>query len=286
MWWWAIAAGCTAALLAGCFFDEHGVDWSDGGGSRADARTGRDGGGGRDGGVVDAMPGPDARLPPDGATPLGFALTLDGKGDYVRVTRQIGDDFTIEAWIRTTDSRNGNSFWQGAPLFHADVSGQHDDFGVTILGSHLAFGVGNPDTTVVSTSAVDTGAWVHVAVTRVKTSGILSVFVDGVRENSLVAQNRNTLNDAPSIDFGGNTVNKRWLTGTIDEVRIWNVARSQSQIAATMSKRLSGNEAGLVGYWRLDDGSGTTATDSSPVGNDGQLQGDPTWLPSDLALTP
>ncbi len=298
MRWWAIAAGCSAALLAGCFFDEHGVDWSDGGGARADARSGGDGGGGSDGGATDAGPGPDGLLPPDaqlspdaasldGATSLGFAVALDGKSDYVRVARQIGDDFTIEGWIRTTDSRNGNGFWQGSPLFYADVNGApKDDFGVTILNDHLAFGVGNPDTTIESTSAVNTGAWVHVAVTRVKSTGVISVYVNGVRENSLTHQNRNSLTDPPSIDFGGNTINNRWLTGDLDEVRIWNVARSDSQIAASMNQRLTGNEAGLVGYWRLDDGSGTTATDSSSSGNDGQLQGNPTWVPSDLVLQP
>ena len=40
----------------------------------------------------------------------------------------------------------------------------------------------------------------------------------------------------------------------------------------------------VVGLWRFDDGSGTTATDSSGLGNDGTLQGDsgvlPTWVPS------
>ncbi len=35
--------------------------------------------------------------------------------------------------------------------------------------------------------------------------------------------------------------------------------------------------ADLVGYWKLDDGSGTVATDSSGNGNDGDLIGNPTW---------
>ncbi|MFH1718417.1 MAG: LamG domain-containing protein [Planctomycetota bacterium] len=35
--------------------------------------------------------------------------------------------------------------------------------------------------------------------------------------------------------------------------------------------------AELVGYWRLDDGSGTVASDSSPSGHDGTFQGDPLW---------
>ena len=37
-------------------------------------------------------------------------------------------------------------------------------------------------------------------------------------------------------------------------------------------------KADLVGWWRLDEGSGTTATDRSGNGNDGALQGDPQWV--------
>ena len=36
--------------------------------------------------------------------------------------------------------------------------------------------------------------------------------------------------------------------------------------------------ADLVGWWRLDDGTGTTAIDSSDSGNDGTLVGDPQWV--------
>ncbi len=36
--------------------------------------------------------------------------------------------------------------------------------------------------------------------------------------------------------------------------------------------------AELVGWWRLDEGSGTTALDLSEYGNDGTLQGDPQWV--------
>ncbi len=39
-----------------------------------------------------------------------------------------------------------------------------------------------------------------------------------------------------------------------------------------------GAQAEVVGWWRLDDGTGTTAIDSSPSGNDGTLVGDPQWV--------
>ena len=59
--------------------------------------------------------------------------------------------------------------------------------------------------------------------------------------------------------------------GMLDEIRIWNYARSQTELSLNMSRMLNGNESGLVGYWRCDDGTGQFVTDSSINNNDGQL---------------
>ena len=40
----------------------------------------------------------------------------------------------------------------------------------------------------------------------------------------------------------------------------------------------------LVGWWRLDDGSGMTAADFSGNGNDGDLVGNPTWVAGQLGM--
>ena len=59
----------------------------------------------------------------------------------------------------------------------------------------------------------------------------------------------------------------RRLDGTIDDVRIWDHARTPSQIATFMNCRLSGSEPGLVAYYRFnasslvdDSGHGHTGT--------------------------
>ena len=88
----------------------------------------------------------------------------------------------------------------------------------------------------------------------------------------------------------------RVFNGKIDEVRIWNVARSQSQIQSTMNTILSQEyysspDSGLVGYWRLDDGTGQTAADLSYYGNDATLgtsanpdASDPTWVQANILI--
>jgi hypothetical protein len=68
---------------------------------------------------------------------------------------------------------------------------------------------------------------------------------------------------------------ERSFDGKIDEVRIWNVARTQTQIQGYMNQSLSGNEPGLIGYWRFDEGTGTTVIDASGQGNNGTISSAP-----------
>ncbi|MCB2030800.1 MAG: hypothetical protein KDH18_20245, partial [Rhodoferax sp.] len=72
----------------------------------------------------------------------------------------------------------------------------------------------------------------------------------------------------------GSGANYPWR-GQIDEAQIWNVARSAEDIAATYQNSLQGNEAGLVGYWRMDETDGESFIDSSSAGNDGTLVNPP-----------
>ena len=43
------------------------------------------------------------------------------------------------------------------------------------------------------------------------------------------------------------------MVGNISDVRYWNVAHTPEEIAANYTNTLTGTEAGLVGYWRLDE---------------------------------
>ena len=214
--------------------------------------------------------------------PHGIALAFDGIGDYVRALRTVKDDFTLEAWILTTASQDGGAFYEGLPILWADVSGDHDDFALSTLNGKLAFGAKN--VTVVSSAAVNTGTWVHVAVVRTKNGGSMALFVDGMADGTANGP-PTSLDDSPTLDIGGDLIDKRYFPGLIREVRVWNKVRTQADIAATMSTRLVGNEPGLVAYWRLDDGAGSVAADSSDGGSknpgalgDGDASTRPTWV--------
>jgi hypothetical protein len=69
---------------------------------------------------------------------------------------------------------------------------------------------------------------------------------------------------------------RQFFAGQLTEVRLWNTARTQAEIQANLSRRLSGNEPGLVGYWAGDEGVGGTIHDKTSQGNHGTIHG-ATW---------
>ena len=64
-----------------------------------------------------------------------------------------------------------------------------------------------------------------------------------------------------------------YFPGKFDNLRIWNVALTQSQIQSYRSALPNGNEEGLVGFWNFNDGEGTLLTDLSGNGNHGSVIG-------------
>ncbi len=72
-------------------------------------------------------------------------------------------------------------------------------------------------------------------------------------------------------DAGNSFVTSNAFSGVVDEVRFWDVARTQAEIQSTMHTILTGTESGLAGYWQFNEGSGTVAHDLTANHNDGTL---------------
>lgn len=280
-------------MLTACRFDQGGVAPEDSTITPAPDGAVEDALGAVDARLDATPPMPDAAASPDAAGSdagivAGGALRFDGNNDRVGTARQVAGNFTIEAWIQTASSRSGTQHYQGLSVVHADVAGNNDDFGTAILNDHFAFGTGNPDLSIESTTVVTTGAWFHVAAVREGSTGTIRLYVNGVMEAAVNTGNTSDLDAATTITIGGNPIDSRYFAGTIDEVRIWATARTGAQIADNMNLRLQGDEGGLVNDWRFDEGAGTTTSDHAG-GNTGELgSGSPTarplWITSDAPI--
>jgi hypothetical protein len=226
--------------------------------------------------------GPDVE-PCTAGYAAGFTATSS-----LSVARPVQDDFTLEAWIKTTASRKGSTFYHGNGVIYADAPpgpnpAGANDFGTSILNDKFAFGIGNPDSTLQSSTVVTTDQWVHVAATRDRAAGEARVYVNGVADGSMLTQ-KGSLTDQPTLSLGCTLNNENHFIGQMDEVRIWNIVRTEAEIAATMRRRLTGHEPGLVAYWRFDDPSAMTAVDSSPAKAHATISGMLEWVVSDAPI--
>jgi hypothetical protein len=194
------------------------------------------------------------------ATPIagsGTALDFDGVDDHVVITGYKGitgsNARTIEAWIKTTDNPLVITSWGEMQ------NGKKWDFKVNasgLLRIEVKGGFINGST------PVNDGQWHHVACTFDGSDVAEAKFyVDGQLDTSSGSKSR-AINTASSSDVKiGLNFNDIYFTGQIDEVRIWDIARTQADILASMDTPLQGTEAGLVALYDFEDSTGTTATD-------------------------
>jgi len=108
---------------------------------------------------------------------------------------------------------------------------------------------------------VDDGAFHHVACVVDRTEA--RVVFDGEVTVRLPAEDVRVAVGGGTIVVGNATDHRNPLDGEVDELRIWNVARTVEEIRECMFRELPETEH-LVGYWRFD-GSGE---DRAPSGND------------------
>ncbi|MEV0992496.1 LamG domain-containing protein [Streptomyces sp. NPDC049949] len=96
------------------------------------------------------------------------------------------------------------------------------------------------------------------------------------------------VDDAGAVALIGKKVHQGrtvgYFRGDVDEVRIWNRARSQAELTEDMNYRLVGNEPGLVAYYRFDEGTGTTAYDQTDNALHSALSADVQWTGSDAPV--
>jgi hypothetical protein len=117
--------------------------------------------------------------------------------------------------------------------------------------------------------------WHHIACVYDHASGDRKVYVDGV-EKSLTGTPLVVVNNDEPLKIGfHHTASLPW-EGKIDEVRVWNVARTQAQITANMYSEIS-PEATLQAYYRVNGVLNIDLQDDSGNNHHGAFNGNPTW---------
>ena len=228
-------------------------------------------------------------------------LWLDGSNGYVSVPNspdlQNAGEMTVEMWIYPEQPTDPNHGWfivkgdggsvdsQQSYQLNWDVTRGVTGTGV---GADFCFFL-NTSTLAVVGAPLASSNWVHVAASFSSASGLVQLFTNGILASA-------TTNDyTGTIPLLGQTIRQTTLPvniggqvgvpgstygvlghGFLDEVRIWNTARSAQDIYASMFCRLTGTETNLAGYWNFDDG---TANDLTGHGHNGTFMGNAQAVP-------
>lgn len=169
------------------------------------------------------------------------SLGLDGVSAHVLATglNQEGTtlfnslNFTLETWINTTsESRTGTQAYQGDGLIWSDVGGSADDFVLAALNNRISFFTGNPDLSFTGNTIINDGNWHHVVATRNVTAvdSTLTVWVDGIIDASGTTANTGALRANANVVIGGNTLDRQFFNGRMDEVALYNSVLSADSI--------------------------------------------------------
>lgn len=184
-----------------------------------------------------------------------------GANRYINVPHSssinLGASFTLEAWVN----------YSGSDVTIVDKGDYDFLWQLNKSGSGKKVGFSNRNTAwVFSTGTVEENTWTHVAITL--SGGTLTFYING-RPSGTAAVNYAQDDQPMNIGRQQPTNCKcNFFTGLMDELRLWNVARTPVQILANMNIPVANNSSGLVAYYQFESNSGML-TDATANGNNG-----------------
>ncbi len=138
---------------------------------------------------------------------------------------------------------------------------------------------------LISTTVPAVGTWYHVAAVQDIAAGKVSLYVNGVLESQTTLKGSGVTNkDSLLIGarFGATLIAGESFSGLIDEVRIWNVARSNNEIRSNMNSHVNPNSTQLVSYFTMNEGQGKETQDKSINHFNASIVGKSSWVHSSM----
>ena len=184
--------------------------------------------------------------PVPGPLPTDISLSFEQNDGYVDGGLiEFGENFTIEFWAKRASTGRHHIIAGHSP-------GQQTDPGFAIgFSADNRFRFGYDSNDLETAQAYTDDSWTHWAC--VHQDGKRTIFRNGAR----IAEDTGPVYSRSRGDlYIGRAASDEFpleFHGQIDEIRIWNIVRSEADILNNKDLRLAGTETGLARYWRMDD---------------------------------
>jgi gliding motility-associated-like protein len=176
------------------------------------------------------------------------SIYFDGADDFIDGSsnnRNISNQVTLETWVFTKSAAS-----MGVGGKYDPVTG--NGFYLYIRNGKAAFGNGVSGSGFSATSVND-NRWHHLA--GVCNNGVWEIWVDGIRENSATGPAA-TLNSNATFTIGKiSNAPPVYFNGYLGEIRLWNTARSISEIRSNMCREIKNPNQTLAAYYNFDFGT-------------------------------
>jgi hypothetical protein len=191
-------------------------------------------------------------------------LHFDGNNDFVtlpinqNLTTNQTSIFTIEFWTNYEQLNNPNY----AHLFAINTSNGLNRFGIRATNSInnsdgiVILGVNSSGFRYLNGNITVGDGNCHL-ISVVSNGSSISLFIDGVLDGSMNMTVSVLSSDLYSLDqeYDNGLIPSQFFNGNINEIRIWNNSRTQTEIQTNMNTVLLGNEPGLVAYYDCNQGT-------------------------------
>src|SRR5690606_7606235 len=183
------------------------------------------------------------------------ALNFDGVNDQVDMPLPTvfddiaNNDITIEVWV------NPQTAVFSRILFAQKTASNF--MSLSYSGSGQIFFYINNTIGVNTNTSIPLNTWTHVAARWNATTQTADVFFNGVIQVTLNGGSSTTGTDN-KMTIGSRTNSAQFFPGTLDEIRIWDILRSDMEIFTDFNSCVSETASGLVAYYKLDDNTGST----------------------------
>ncbi|MBN2781467.1 MAG: LamG domain-containing protein, partial [Candidatus Marinimicrobia bacterium] len=197
----------------------------------------------------------------------GNALLFNGINEYVQLSEAVpvgSSSNTVEMWVKVPEIGNGNleENERVGVILGNFGSSPNANWEIHAQGEiRMYWNGGNPD--IKGTTDLRDDTWHHIAFVRDKGNDRIQAYIDGQLEFDHEGCGSDVIfSTSPRIGNDNRPTGNPYFHGEIDELRIWNTARTQSQIREYMCEDVS-SESGLVAYYPMSDGSGTALSDNA-----------------------
>ena len=209
---------------------------------------------------------------PTGPTYINlFSLNFDGNDDIVDTNQiNLGLENTISFWGKSDGIKFNGMVWGGVA--------QSNYYTVFLTNSNRIFyrvgGGANQFTDSDIVSALGSGNWFHCALVRNNGGADVLCYINGDLKQTITGIVGSS-NDTIIQDIGARTLNDFFIKGNLDELSVFNSALSSSDITSIYNLGTPNDISSLspLSWYRFEEGSGTTATDSGTGGNNGTISG-------------